>query len=124
MRLRLLLAIGSKPELVGAILGQSEADQAAPVAGHEVDRVGSRHLRGNDEIALIFAVVVVDQDEHPAVARFVDDRFGPDQHFGVAALEQLFEPPKRVGGRIPVGGAELAKRIGVETRGAGQGRRG
>ena len=60
------------------------------MAGHEVDRLGRGHLRGNDQIALILAVVVVDQDEHPAVARLVDDRFRADQHFGVAALKQLF----------------------------------
>ena len=111
-------------ERVGPILGQREADQPAPVARHEVDRVGRRHLRRDDEIALILAVVVVDQDEHAAVARLVDDRFGADQHFGVAALKQLFEPHERVGGRIPFGRAELAQRIGMEAGGAGQGRRG
>ena len=79
-------------ELVGALLGQREADQAAAVAGHEVDRVGRRHLRRDDEVALILAVFVVDEDEHAAVARLVDDRLGADQHFGVAALDQLFEP--------------------------------
>ena len=47
---------------------------------------------GNDEVALILAVFVVDEDEHAAVARFVDDRFGADQHLGGAALDQLFEP--------------------------------
>ena len=32
-------------ELVGALLGQREADQPAAVARHEIDRVGRRHLR-------------------------------------------------------------------------------
>ena len=63
-------------ELVDPLLGQREADQAAAVLGHEVDRVGRRHLRGDDEVALILAVLVVDEDEHPAVARLVDDLLG------------------------------------------------
>ena len=99
-------AVGARhrlePELVGALLGQREADQAAAVAGHEVDRVRRRHLRRDDEVALILAVFVVDEDEHAAVARLVDDRLGPDQHVGGAALDQLFEPAERVGGRVPV----------------------
>ena len=81
-----------QPELVGALLGQRQADQSAAVARHEIDRVGSRHLRGDDEVALILAVVVVDEDEHAAVARLVDDRLGADQHVGGAALDQFFEP--------------------------------
>ena len=79
-------AVGARhrlePELVGAVLGQREADQAAAVARHEVDRVRGRHLRRDDEVALILAALVVDEDEHAAVARLVDDRFGADQHFG------------------------------------------
>ena len=107
-----------EPELVGAVLGHGQADQPAPVAGHEVDRVRGRHLRGDDEIALILAVVVVDEDEHPPVARFVDDRLGPDQYIGRAALDQLFEPHQRLGGRIPFLRAELAQAVGVEPGGA------
>ena len=67
-------------ELVDPLLGQREADQAAAVLGHEVDRVGRRHLGGDDEIALILAVLVVDQDEHAAVARLVDDLLGARHH--------------------------------------------
>ena len=37
-----------------------------------------------------------------------------------AALEQLFEPAERVGGRVPVGRAQLAQGIGVEAGGAGE----
>jgi hypothetical protein len=66
----------ARAELLDPLLGQRQADQAAAVLGHEVDRVGRRHLRGDDEVALILAVLVVDQDEHPAVARLVDDRLG------------------------------------------------
>ncbi len=53
-------------------LGQGEADQAAAVLGHEVDDFRRRHLRRDDEIALVLAILVVDENEHPAVARFLD----------------------------------------------------
>src|SRR6185437_11164729 len=32
-----------------------------------------RHLRRDDEVALVLAVLVVDEDEHPAVAGFLYD---------------------------------------------------
>ena len=60
-------------QLVGALLGQRQADQAAAVLGHEVDGVGRGHLRGDDQIALVLAVLGIDQDDHAAVAQIVDD---------------------------------------------------
>jgi hypothetical protein len=51
-------------ESVGAVLVQGEADQPAPEPGHEINRVGIGHLRRNDEIALVFPVLGIDQDEH------------------------------------------------------------
>ena len=107
-------------ELVDPLLAQREADQAAAVPGHEIDRVGRRHLRRDDQVALILPVVVVDQDEHAAVARLVDDRLGPDQHVLDPAVDQLFQPHQRVGGRVPVGRAELAQGVGMEAGGARQ----
>ena len=44
--------------------------------GHEVDRVRRGELRRDDEVALVLAVLVVDQDEHAAVARFLDQFLG------------------------------------------------
>ena len=41
--------------------------------GHEVDGVGRRHLRGDDEVALVLAVLGVDQDDHAPVAQILDD---------------------------------------------------
>src|SRR5262249_41717045 len=40
---------------------------------HEIDRSGRRHLRGNDDVALVLTALVVDEDEHAAVARVLDD---------------------------------------------------
>ena len=44
--------------------------------GHEVDGLGRRPLRGNDKVALVLAILVVDQDEHPALAGLLDDVLG------------------------------------------------
>ena len=75
-RVPLLRLIRSSPSCIDALLGQRQADQPAAVLRHEVDRVGRRHLRGDDQIAFILAVLVIDQDEHAAVARLVDDLLG------------------------------------------------
>ena len=50
-----------------------KADQAAAEARHEIDRVRGRHLRRDDEVAFVFAVLVVHEDEHPALAGVLDD---------------------------------------------------
>ena len=63
-------------ELLDPLAGQRQANQAARVLGHEVDGLGRRPLRGNDEVALVLAILVVDQDEHPALAGFLDDVLG------------------------------------------------
>jgi hypothetical protein len=59
-------------KLLDALAGQGEADQAAGVAGHEVDRVGGGELRGDHQVAFVFAILVIDQDEHAAVAGLLD----------------------------------------------------
>ena len=69
----LCCAISGRRSCSHALPRQREADQAAAVLGHEVDRLGRRHLRRDDEVALVLAVLVVDQDEHAAVARLLDD---------------------------------------------------
>ncbi len=60
-------------ELGGAGAGERQANQAATVARHEVDRVGRRHLRGNDEVALVLALLCVDEHDHAAVAHVFQD---------------------------------------------------
>ena len=77
----ILLAHERQPEFLDALAGHGEADQAARVAGHEVDRVRGGELRGDDKIALVFPVLVIDQDEHPAVAGFFDQFLGAGDVF-------------------------------------------
>ena len=120
LRLRLVRVIGSRPSWSARSLVRARQMRPAAVAGHEIDRIGRRHLRGDDEVALILAIFVVDEDEHAPVARLVDDFLGPDQHFGGAALDQFFEPPQRIGGRIPVRLAQFAEAVGMKPGGTGK----
>ena len=88
---------------------------------HEVDRGRRRHLRGDDEVALILAVLVVDEDVHAPVACFVDDLLRRRHRRGVGAVGQpLLELAQRFGGRVPAGGVQVAQAVGVQTGGAGE----
>ena len=59
-------------ELVGALLGERQADLPACVRDHEVDRLGGRELRGDDEVALVLAVGIVDDDDDATLANLLD----------------------------------------------------
>ena len=65
---RLSAVIIGSPSWRHALLGQRQADEAAPVAGHEVDRLGRDQVGGHRQVALVLAILVVDQDDHPAGA--------------------------------------------------------
>ena len=55
-------------ELARALGREREADQAAPVHGHEVHGLGRALLGGHAQVALVLAVLVVDEDDHLAGA--------------------------------------------------------
>ena len=65
----LILRVGHhhrKFEFAGAGLGQPQANQPPPVPGHEVHGLG-RHLLGRHaQVALVLAILVIDQDHQPA----------------------------------------------------------
>ena len=67
-------------ERVDPLAGHRQADQAAPMRGHEIDRVGRGHLRGDDKVPLVLAILVIDEDEHPPVAGIFDDLFDGRDH--------------------------------------------
>ena len=69
---RVGLAHQRQSELIHALLRHRQADQPAGMARHEVDRVGRRELGGNHQVALVLAVLVVDQHEHTPGARLFD----------------------------------------------------
>jgi hypothetical protein len=53
-------------EFETSIAGESEAEEPASVCEHEVDDVGGDGLGGTDEVAFVFAILVVDEDDHSA----------------------------------------------------------
>ncbi len=63
------------------------ADQPAGVLAHKVDRVGRDHLGGHDEIALVLAILVVEDDHHLPGTHVGDRVF--DLVEGIVASGQL-----------------------------------
>ena len=62
-------------QLFTAITRQGHADQAATMAGHEVD-IFRTHVAGrHDQVTLVFAVLVIHQDDHATVANILDNFF-------------------------------------------------
>ena len=71
---RRLVVVGhrAQPHLVGALLGEAQADEPARMRRHEVDRLRRRELRGDRQVALVLAAGIVDHDDHPALADLRD----------------------------------------------------
>ena len=63
-----LLRHGEEAQVVGALFGEGQADEAAAVAGHEVDGFGRDVLGGQGQVAFVLAVLVIDHDHHAAGA--------------------------------------------------------
>src|SRR5205814_1819872 len=59
-------------ELVTALGSQRQADQAASLLGHEVDRLGCGELGREREVALVLAVLVVAHHDHAPAADVLD----------------------------------------------------
>ena len=76
-------------QVFDAVAGHRQADQPARVLGHEVDRVRGRELRRDDEVALVLAVLVVDQDEHAPLPRLLDQLLGRAEVVGQAPGQQV-----------------------------------
>jgi hypothetical protein len=51
-------------EALGMRRGDRHADETAAVGRQEVDLLGRHEIRGEDEIALVFAIFFVDQNGH------------------------------------------------------------
>ncbi len=68
----ILLRHGKEAQMIGALLGKREADEAATVARHKVDGLGGDVLGGQRKVALVLAVFVVDHDHHAAGTDFIE----------------------------------------------------
>ena len=56
----------AEAELVDALGGHRQADEAATILCHEVDGVGGDLFGGHTEVALVLAVLVIHEDDHAA----------------------------------------------------------
>ena len=61
------------PRMLG---GDRHADQPAPVLGQEIDFLGTDEVGREHQVALVFAILVVDQHHHVAAADLLDDLVG------------------------------------------------
>src|SRR5450759_4394433 len=88
-RLQARLVVGRhrrQIQLRAALRRERQADEATAFLGHEVDACGGGELRGHREVALVLAVLVVADDDHPALAQVVERiRDGREMPFAVPA---------------------------------------
>ena len=65
---RVLLRHGEQPQMIGAFLGQRQADQSPAIPGHEVDRLRGHKFCGQRQVAFVLPVLVVHHHHHAAGA--------------------------------------------------------
>jgi len=108
---------GLEPQSVDPLAVEREADQPAAVSRHEIDRDRRRHLGGNNEIALILPILVIDKDIHAPVARFLDNLLGTDEDRRLVIVGQEGgKLSQGFGGRIPALLGAIAKRVRMKPR--------
>ena len=74
---------GGQLEELAALTAQCQADQAPAEAGHEVDGLGRHVVGGQDEVAFVFAVFFIHQDDDAPGAHLGHDVLdGGDRHGG------------------------------------------
>ncbi|MCY1314245.1 hypothetical protein D9M70_648630 [compost metagenome] len=64
-----------QPQAFGLGLAHWHANQAASKASHEVDVLSLHMLSGHDEVALVFAILIVNQYDHFTEADVFDNVF-------------------------------------------------
>ncbi|MCY1431480.1 hypothetical protein D9M71_474500 [compost metagenome] len=68
-------------------VGQGQADQATGFTGHEADCLGCAAVGGQQQVAFVFPVFIVDQQDHFAEAVIFDDFFDAvEGHAGVSVF--------------------------------------
>ena len=63
-------------QLFAALSGQRQADQTPAVTRHEIDIGGAHAAGGHDQVALVLAGFIIQDDDHPAGAQVGDDVLG------------------------------------------------
>src|SRR5579859_5488987 len=76
-------------KLVAAVFRERHTDEASAELGHEVDGVRRDFFGGHGEVAFVFAVLVVNEDDHAAVADFFDGLFDGGEMGAVVGHEKF-----------------------------------
>ncbi len=89
-------------KLPASLFGEGKTDQAAAVLGHEIDVFGA-HPLGRDEqkVALVLAILVVDHDDHAALAKIRDDLLDRAYAAGLGPLRCAHRLARRGHRRLP-----------------------
>ena len=66
---------GGELQALAAIARQRQADQATAMLGHEIDGLGRDEFGREDQIALVLAVFLVNEDDHAAGTKLGNDLF-------------------------------------------------
>ena len=75
------------PQAFAVFVGQGQADQATGFTGHETDRLGCAAVGGQQQVAFVFPVFIVDQQDHFAEAVIFDDFFDAvEGHVGILSV--------------------------------------
>ena len=69
-------------EALHLLFRERQANQPAPIDAHEVDRFGRDRVCGHTQVAFVFAILVVDQDDHLAGANVIDRGLNAAQRLG------------------------------------------
>ncbi|MNQ88269.1 hypothetical protein D3C85_1035260 [compost metagenome] len=74
-------------QALAVLLGQGQADQPPCFTGHEADGLGVAAFGGDQQVAFVFAVFVVHQQDHLALAVVLENVFDAvEGHCGVLAV--------------------------------------
>ena len=79
--------------LLAAGFGQRQADEPACMRNHEVDRFRRDVFGSDDDIAFVFPIFFVNQNDHAPGAHFGDDFFDRRNGCGLALRCHGFKPP-------------------------------
>ena len=60
---------------VASFFGERQADEAAAKFRHEVDGLGRHFFRSHGEVALVLAIFVVHENDHPPLADLLNRFF-------------------------------------------------
>ena len=84
---------------------------------HEVDRVRRCHLRWNDQVAFIFAVFIINEDIHAAIAGFFDNFLNRNERRRVIIRKEIaFQLTQCFRRWIPACVIQITQGIGMQPR--------